>query len=65
MFHRLKTWLLDWADRYQKAEIERLYREGCLLKAEILKRTGEKRIPLTPQQRRLLAEKARESMPGL
>jgi hypothetical protein len=59
MFNRLKTWLVAWADRYQKAEIERLHREGCCLKAEILRRTDGERIPLTPQQRRLLAEKAR------
>jgi hypothetical protein len=33
------------------------------LKAEILKRTGGKRIPLTPQQRQRLAEKARKIDP--
>ena len=47
----------------RKAEIERLHREGCRLKAEILKRTGGERIPLTPQQRQRLAEKARIPRP--
>jgi hypothetical protein len=59
MFNRLKAWLIDRADRYQEADNERLHREGCRLQAEILKHTGGERIPLTPQQRQRLAEKAR------
>jgi len=51
MFTWLKKRIVDWADRYQKREIERLLAEALELKAEVLKATGEPRIRLTPEQR--------------
>ena len=54
----LKTWLVAWAERQQQREIERLHQEGCRLKEEVLKLTGGERIPLSPEQRRLLTEMA-------
>jgi len=59
MFKRLKTWLAAWAERYQQREIERLHEEGCRLKEEVMKLNGGGPIPLSPEQRRLLAEKAK------
>jgi hypothetical protein len=50
MFGWLKQRLINWADRYQKREIERLYVESLRLKAEVLKTTGEERIRLTPEE---------------
>ncbi len=59
MFQRLKTWLVAWAERYQQREIERLHEECCRLKEELMKLNGGEPIPLSPEQRRLLAEKAK------
>ena len=59
MFTRLKTCLVKWAEHYQQREIKRLHEEGCRLKKEILQLTGEERISLSPEQRRLLLEKAK------
>ena len=56
MFTWLKRWLVAWAERYQRREIERLHEEGCRLKEELLKLTGGDRISLSPEQRRLLTE---------
>ena len=55
----LKSRLLDWAEDYQQREIERLHKEGCRLKEEVLRLTGGERIPLSPEQRRLLTEKTK------
>ncbi len=59
MFKRLKRWLVVWAERYQQREIERLHEECCRLKEEVMKLNGGEPIPLSPEQRRLLAEKAK------
>jgi hypothetical protein len=59
MFTRLKTWLVRWVERYQQWEIKRLHEEGCWLKKEVLQLTGEERISLSPEERRLLMEKAK------
>ena len=59
MFTRLKTWLVRWIERYQQREIKRLHEEGCRLKKEVLRLTGKERISLSPEQRRLLMEKAK------
>ena len=59
MFTWLKRRLVAWAERCQQREIERLHAEGCRLKEELLKRTGGERISLSPEQRRLLREKAK------
>ena len=59
MFQRLKTWLVAWAERYQQREVERLHEECCCLKEELMKLNGGAPIPLSPEQRRLLAEKAK------
>lgn len=56
MFKRLKTWLVAWAERYQQREIERLHEECCRLKEEVMKLNGGEPIPLSPEQRRLLAD---------
>jgi len=58
MFTWLKRWFLAWAERQQQREIERLHEEGRRLKEEVLKITGGGRVPLSPEQRRLLTEKA-------
>jgi hypothetical protein len=58
MFTWLKTRLVAWAERYQQQEIERLREEGCRLKKEVLKLTGGKQIPLSPEERELSAQKA-------
>ena len=63
MFTWLKRWFLAWAERHQQREIERLHEEGCRLKEEVLKITGGERIPLSPEQRRLLTEKAQRVDP--
>ena len=44
--------------RYKQRKIERLYEESCRLKKEVLELTDGERIPLSPEQRRLLAKKA-------
>ncbi len=59
MFKRLKTWLVVWAERYQQREIERLHEEGCRLKEELMELNGGEPIRFSPEQRRLLAEKAK------
>jgi len=59
MFTWLKTRLAAWAERHQRREIERLQDEGRRLKEAILKLTGGSPIPLSPEQRRLLMEKAK------
>ena len=59
MFKRLKTWLAVWGERYQQRAIKRLHEAGCRLKEEVMKLNGGELIPLSPQQRRLLAEKAK------
>ena len=56
MFAWLKKRLVDWADRYQKREIERLHAEGLRLKAELLKINGGQPIRLTPEERQRLNE---------
>jgi hypothetical protein len=50
MFGWLKQRFVDWVDRYQKRELDRLHAEALRLKAEVLKMTGESRIRLTPEQ---------------
>ena len=59
MFKRLKASLADWAERCQQREIERLHAECCRLKEELIERNGSEPIRLSPEQRRLLAEKAK------
>ena len=59
MFKRLKTWLVDWAERYQQREIEPLHAESCRLKEELMELNGGEPIRLSPEQRRQLAEKAK------
>ena len=59
MFQRLKTWLVAWGERYQQPEIERLHAKCCHLKGELMKLNGGEPIRLSPEQRRLLAEKAK------
>ena len=63
MFKRLKTWLVVWAERCQQREIERLHEECCRLKEELVKLNGGEPIHLSPEQRRLLAEKAKRIDP--
>jgi hypothetical protein len=65
MFTRLKTWLVTWAEHYQRREIERLHEEGCRLKKEVLELTDKTRIPLSPEERRLLLEKAKRIDPQI
>jgi hypothetical protein len=60
MFRRLKRWLVAWAEGYQQREIERLYEESCRLKAELMDLNGGEPIRLSPEERSLLAEKAKE-----
>jgi len=62
-FTRWKRWLAAWAERQQQREIQRLYEEGCRLKEELLRLTGEERIILSPEQRRQLWEKAKRIDP--
>jgi hypothetical protein len=59
MFKRLKRCLVAWAERYQQREIERLHEECCRLKEELMELNGGEPIRLSPEQRRLLAEKAK------
>ena len=63
MFTRWKRWLVAWAERQQQREIQRLHEEGCRLKEELLRLTGEERIILSPEQRRQLWEKAKSIDP--
>ena len=53
------AWLVVWAERYQQQEIKRLHEKCFRLKAELMRRNGGKPIPLSPEDRRLLAEKAK------
>ena len=48
-----------WAERCQQREIKRLREEGRRLKEEVMKLDGGEPIPLSPEQRRLLEEKAK------
>jgi len=59
MISRLKRRLVAWLERCQQREIERLYKEGCRLKEEVLRQTGQDRIVLSPEERRRLSEKAK------
>ena len=58
MFTWLKSRLAAWVERCQQREIERLRKEGCRLKEEVLKLTGGERISVSAEQRRRLTEKA-------
>ena len=53
----IKRRLIDWAEKVQGPEITRLIKENKRLKEEIERETGHP-IQLTPDERRLLAEKA-------
>ena len=59
MFKRLKTWLVDWAERYQQREIQRLHAECCRVKEELMELNNGEPIRLSPEQCRQLAEKAK------
>ena len=59
----LKRWLVACVERYQQREIQRLHEEGCRLKEEMLKLTGEDRIVLSSEERQLLWEKAKRIDP--
>ena len=59
MFGRLKVWLVDWATRYQRREIERLRTGSCRLKETLFKLDGGKPTRLSAQEECLLAEKAK------
>ncbi len=59
MFKRLKPWLVDWDERHQQREIERLHTESCRLKEELMELNDGEPIRLSPEQRRQLAEKAK------
>ena len=52
MLKRLKAWLVDWAERCQQREIERLHAESCRLNDELMKLNDEEPIRLFPKQRR-------------
>ena len=52
-------WLVAWAERCQQREIKRLREEGRRLKEEVNNLDGGEPIPLSPEQRRLLQEKAK------
>jgi len=57
MFRRFKQWLTAWAEELQRREIARLRQDNMRLKEEVERETG-KPVQLTPEERRLLAEKA-------
>ena len=59
MFKRLKAWLIAWAERHQQREARRLQEECRRLKEEVRTLNGGEPIPLSPEQRRLLVEKAK------
>jgi hypothetical protein len=59
VFKRLKKWLVAWAEGYQQREMERLYEKSCRLRAELMDINGGEPIRLSPEQRRLLGEKAK------
>ena len=59
MFTWLKRRFVAWAERCQQWEIERLHEKSCRLKEEVLRRTGQDQIVLSPDELRLLAEKAK------
>ena len=56
MFTWLKKRLFEWADRYQKREIERLHQEALRLKGEVLKNNGGRPIQLSPETHQRLNE---------
>ena len=56
MFTWLKKRLFEWADRYQKREIERLHQEALRLKGEVLKNNGGQAIQLSPETHQRLNE---------
>jgi hypothetical protein len=55
--HRVSA--VAWVEGCQQREIERLHDEGCRLKEALLELDGGEPIRLSPEQRRLLAEKAK------
>ena len=65
MFKKMKAWLIAWAQRYQQREIRRLQEEGRRLKERIIEAHGGDSVPLSPEERRLLAEKAKGIDPNV
>jgi len=59
MISWLKRRLVAWLERRQQRAIERLRQEGRRLKEEVLRQSGQDQIALSPEERRLLPEKAK------
>ena len=58
MFRWLKQRLIGWVEEQQRREIGRLRQEAIRLKEELERETGQP-IQLSPEDRRMLAEKAK------
>ena len=56
MFTWLNKRLFEWADRYQKREIERLHQKVLRRKGEVLKNNGGQPIQLSPEAHQRLNE---------
>jgi hypothetical protein len=61
----LKRRLVAGVDRYQQREIQRLQEENRRPKEELLRSTGEAKLVLSPEERRLLWEKAKRIDPDV
>ncbi len=59
MFKRLKKWLVAKVEYYQQQEFERFKKENSRLKEELMALNGGEPIRLSPEERRLLAQKAK------
>lgn len=58
MFRWLNRRLVAWVERWQQKQIERLYEEGCRLKAEVQRQLGHE-IVLSTEERQRLRELAK------
>ena len=63
MFKWLKQQIVDWADRVQQKEIDRLHAEAVRLKAEVLKQNGGQPIVLSPKEHERLNEQRKKIDP--
>lgn len=61
----LKQRLVNWADRMQQKEIDRLHAKAVQLKAEVLKQNGGKPIVLSPAEHERLNEQRKKIDPDV
>lgn len=61
----LKQRIVNWADRVQQKEIDRLHAKAVRLKAEVLKQNGGPPIILSPEEHNQLNEQRKKIDPDV